>query len=129
MKKQVMIRAWQIIKAAVAQFGGKCRDYSFSAALAMAWAEAKAPSKQFEQTAKVVILGRENYYDDDASKFLTFNSWEKYGKRRIYINDYKRRTIGFIDRETREYTQQDSNGLAKEQISAAIEAFCAAYEF
>ena len=129
MKKNVMIRAWQIIKEAVAKFGGKCRDYSFPAALKMAWAEAKAPAKQFEQTAKVVISGRENYDDDSASKFLSFNAWEKYGKSRIYINDYKRRTIGYIDRETREYTQQDSNGLTKEQITAALDSFCRAYQF
>ena len=41
MKKQVMVRAWQIIKAAVAEFGGKCRDYSFSAALRYAWEEVR----------------------------------------------------------------------------------------
>lgn len=42
MMKNVMVRAWEIAKAAVVKFGGKVREY-FAAALKMAWAEAKAP--------------------------------------------------------------------------------------
>ncbi len=38
--KNVMVRAWEIAKAAVVKFGGKVKEY-FAQALAMAWKEAK----------------------------------------------------------------------------------------
>lgn len=38
--KNVMVRAWEIAKAAVAKFGGKVKEY-FAQALAMAWKEVK----------------------------------------------------------------------------------------
>ena len=82
---------------------------------------------KFEKTASMTIIGRENYTDECGK--LTFNNWEKGGKRRIYINDYKRRTIGFIDRDTKEYTQYDNQGLNKAEINGTIEAFRAMYEF
>lgn len=129
MKKQIMTRAWQIAREGAAKFGGNAREY-MAAALRMAWEEikmAQTQTQQFDKTAKMVVLGREHY--EDASKYLTFNAWEKYGKRRIYINDYKRRTIGYIDRETGEYTQHGNNGLTAEQISSAINAFRTAYAF
>lgn len=40
--KEVMVKAWEIAKGAVIKFGGKVREY-FAQALAMAWAEYKAP--------------------------------------------------------------------------------------
>lgn len=41
MMKQVMVRAWEIAKAAVVKFGGKVREY-FAASLSIAWKEIKA---------------------------------------------------------------------------------------
>ena len=41
--KNVMVRAWEIAKAAVVKFGGKVKEY-FSQALTMAWAEVKQPA-------------------------------------------------------------------------------------
>lgn len=38
--KNVMVRAWEIAKAAAVKFGGKVKEY-FAQALAMAWAEEK----------------------------------------------------------------------------------------
>ena len=34
---------------------------------------------------------------DSESNYLTFKVWEKGSKKRIYVNDYKRRTVGYID--------------------------------
>ncbi len=85
--------------------------------------------KKFEKEAKIVIAGREHYDDDQESKYITFKLWEKGGNRRIYINDYKRRTFGYIDIATGEYTELETNGLKADQIAAAIEAFKAEYEF
>lgn len=85
--------------------------------------------KTFEKTAQIAIKGRENYSDDDTSKFMTFNLWEKNGKSRIYINDYKRRTLGYIDRADKSYTQYDNDGLTKDQIKSLLEDFANEYEF
>lgn len=59
--------------------------------------------KKFEGTAKVAKVenGKTNMYIgteyDSESNYFTFNLWEKGNKRRIYINDYKRRSYGYID--------------------------------
>ena len=43
--KKIMMRAWEIVKNAVAKFGGKAREY-MAEALRMAWAETKGTAKQ-----------------------------------------------------------------------------------
>ena len=43
--KKIMMRAWEIVKAAIAEFGGKAREY-MAEALRMAWAETKETAKQ-----------------------------------------------------------------------------------
>ena len=59
--------------------------------------------KKFEGTALVAKVenGKTNMYIgteyDSESNYLTFNLWEKGNKRRIYMNDYKRRSVGYID--------------------------------
>lgn len=72
---------------------------SISESLRQAWKEAKkmAEKKAFSGRAKLVIAGREGYGDDDDAKFLSFNVWEKKNMRRIYVNDYKRRAVAYID--------------------------------
>lgn len=80
---------------------------------------------RFEKSAKIVIAGREHYDDDQASKFVYFNLWEKNGKRRIYVNDYKRRTYGYIDLATKAYTEVEY----KNSIEEAVTRFMAEYEF
>lgn len=44
--KNVMVRAWEIARKAVARFGGSVKEY-FSSALAMAWAEVKTATENF----------------------------------------------------------------------------------
>ena len=98
MKAQVMRRAWELVKAAVKTFGGKCRQY-MSGALRRAWMEVKAMAekKAFAGVAKVRVIGTMSGNDDAA--FFTFKMWKNAdeSKKRIYVNDYKRRTIGYID--------------------------------
>ena len=81
--------------------------------------------KKFENEAKIVIAGREHYDDDQASKFVYYKRWEKGGNRRIYVNDYKRRTYGYIDMETREYVEIEHNNNIEETVTR----FMAEYEF
>ena len=51
--KKVMVRAWEIAKEAVENFGGKAFEY-LSGALKMAWAEVKQVLPKLEGSAKQV---------------------------------------------------------------------------
>lgn len=77
---------------------------------------------------KMVIAGREDWDDDDASKFLTFSYWTSGEKHRIYINDYKRRTLGYIDLDDNENVViTSSQGLSKDDINDTINSFFSEY--
>ena len=76
-----------------------------SEALKQAWREAKEMTEKikFEGRARVAkvyngeisqTVGTENESESD---FFTFCLWERGSIRRIYINDYKRRGMGYID--------------------------------
>lgn len=93
---KIMKRAWELVKAA------GCK---ISAALREAWKEAKEAmnKKVFEKFAKVPVMynGEVNPYigtsNDSECNYFYFRRWERGPKRRIYINDYKGRTVGYID--------------------------------
>ena len=117
----VMKRAWEIYRTLTGDHIAK-----LSAALRKAWAEIKNATKEaFAQFAKVAkqdkICGEHCY--------LTFKAWEKGNKRRIYINDYKRRTLGYINRDNGEITIDDRCGNTQEQIDYAINLFKTTYAF
>ena len=76
----------------------------------------------FEGSAKFTKNGR-----TDECDMLTFKYWAKNGKERIYINDYKRRTIGYIDVTTGEVVINDKQGNYESEIEMAIEGFIAEY--
>ncbi|RAU96782.1 hypothetical protein [Paenibacillus sp. YN15] len=54
MKRSVMVRAWEIAKAAAVKFGGKTREY-FAESLRKAWAETKSATITLSGTKVVVI--------------------------------------------------------------------------
>lgn len=119
--KNVMKRAWEIYRTLQGDHIAK-----LSVALRMAWKEVKKMVKKtFEGIAKVVITGRENY--DEDSMYLTFKAWEKGNIKRIYINDYKRRTVGYI--ENGEFTLKDNQGLNRTAIDSTISKFTEEYAF
>ena len=76
----------------------------------------------FEGSARFTKNGR-----TDECDMLTFKYWAKNGKERIYINDYKRRTIGYIDVTTGEVVINDKQGNYESEIEMAIEGFVAEY--
>ena len=76
----------------------------------------------FESSATFTKNGR-----TDECDMLTFKYWAKNGKERIYINDYKRRTIGYIDVTTGEVVINDKQGNYESEIEMAIEGFIAEY--
>ena len=76
----------------------------------------------FEGSATFTKNGR-----TDECDMLTFKYWAKNGKERIYINDYKRRTIGYIDVATGEVVINDRQGNYESEIEMAIDGFVAEY--
>lgn len=60
-----------------------------------------------------------NPYDE--SSYLYFKEWEKGNKKRTYINDYKRRTIGYIEND--EIVITDRQGNHQEEIDMAISEY------
>ena len=114
---KIMKRAWELVKEA---------GMTISSGLKKAWAEAKTTKKSFIGYAKMVVIGRENYADDDDCKYVSAKLWEKSDVRRIYFNDYKRRTVGYIDCLTKNIVSKD--GFAKDFIPT-MEKFAAEYAF
>lgn len=93
---KIMKRAWELVKSA---------GMTISSGLKKAWEEAKRIMEKikFERTAKVakIVNGKHSMYVgteyDSDSNYFTFNLWERGNMRRIYINDYRRRSVGYID--------------------------------
>ena len=79
MTKKVMARAWEIVRTAVASFGGKAAQY-ISEALRIAWREVKAESKKvIDRIADLEALG--------------FKRWTKNSMDRLYIDA---RNLGLV---------------------------------
>lgn len=60
--------------------------------------------EKFERMAKVAKVDENGNINpncgtnkDDESNYLTFKLWEKNGYKRIYANDYKKRSVGYIN--------------------------------
>lgn len=113
---EIMKMAWKLVKKA---------GLSISEELKKAWQEAKGVKEKFGNCAKILKGG--SYGGIYESDFFTFKRWEKFGKKRIYINDYKGRTIGYLDGDN--YKEYDRQGNYPEAIEFAIADFKAKYEF
>lgn len=112
---KIMKRAWELVKKL---------GLSISEGLKKAWKEAKNIKEKFNKVAKIQKTGM--LYNSECD-FLTFKLWEKYGKKRIYINDYKGRTIGFLEGDSHEVYDTMGNELSV--IENAISDFREKYEF
>lgn len=114
----IMKRAWEIYRTLTGDHIAK-----LSEALRQAWAEIKCAAKiKFEGFAKTAK--RDD--DDEACAYLYFKAWEKYGKKRIYINDYKCRTLGYIENGIA--TINDKCGNFQHEIDRALNTFFATYD-
>ena len=111
---EIMKRAWEIVRSAAT---------TMSAALKQAWKEAKEMMEKKQFTGFAKVLKEERDYGDCC--YLYFKKWEKYGKSRIYVNDYKNRTLGFI--ENGEFNLKDAQGNNDERINRAMDTFFATY--
>lgn len=61
------------------------------------------------KTVKVAIIDKDGETNpwvgtcnDDESNYLKFKYWSKGNYERIYVNDYKNRSVGYIDLKTEE---------------------------
>lgn len=104
---KIMTTAWNIRKAT---------GLDMSASLKLSWARAKASA---EEQKKVPFTGRATL---DGFEFVT---WEKYGKRRIYINNYS----GHNRRNDGGYINLDNNNhiVATGCVKDAARKFMATY--
>lgn len=115
----VMKKAWEIYRTLTGDHRAK-----LAMALRKAWAETKnAAKKAFDGFARVAKI--DNAFDE--CHYFTFKLWEKGSKRRIYINDYKRRTIGYIENE--EFILNDKQGNYQSEIDFAINNFRNSYAY
>ena len=116
---KIMKRAWKLVKKA---------GMTISSGLKKAWKEAKTVKEKFEKNVKIIKPGYDESCCSD-SAYLYFSLWEKYGKSRVYINDYKRRTLAYIDRETKQITEYDLCGVSRKDYDAVVNTFFEKYEF
>lgn len=121
----IMKRAWELVKKA---------GMTISAGLKKAWKESKEIMEKikFEKTAKVakIINGKQSMYVgtefDSDSNYFTFNLWERGSLRRIYINDYRRRSVGYIDLNNNNVLE---TSFAKGEVVETANWFIENYEF
>jgi len=90
MKKQIMVRAWEMYKTA-----GCTMKAEFAVALKMSWAEAKAPKNSIEE--KLIEMGA--------------TLWEKGGHKRVYLNEVAEKIAGVT------YTLYKSGSYSSIQVN------------
>lgn len=119
---EIMKRAWEIVKRL---------GVTISVALKESWRIAKEAMNKikFVGTAKVAKIekGEVNPYigteNDSESNYFTFNLWEKGNHKRIYINDYKRRPMGYIDVKNGNELVSDYSGIVEETANYFIQNY------
>lgn len=87
--KQVMVRAWEIAKEGQRNFGGKVSEY-FAIALKMAWTE-------FKEGKKNTMYEIAEMLQEKLGNSAKVNVWERYGKRRIYINKGFKQKVAVLE--------------------------------
>jgi hypothetical protein len=111
--KQIMKRAWEIVRNAIAKFGGKCRDY-MAEALRMAWAEVKNAKENIMKTNEMLNdyvmkngvggYGQKAFVEqfiealgvDLDNRFILLESGEDSFKLRASFSDFQDFVIGQI---------------------------------
>lgn len=111
---KIMKRAWELVKKI---------KLEISTALKVAWKEAKEMAKkiQFDGFTKIA---REGSLQKSESDFFYFKLWKGNKTERIYIKDYKSRTIGYIDIADKTICDAYNN-----EVERAAERFMEEYNF
>ena len=120
MLSKVMKKAWEIKK--------EDRRNIFSVCLKMAWAiiknGAEDVKEKFEGFAKLTgeVFANCKYVGEGNA--FSFSKWEKYGKKRIYMNDHKGKGCGYID-----VNNNSMSYMGYAIYKEAMEVFMNLYEF
>lgn len=121
---KIMKRAWELVKK---------MGMTISSGLKKAWEEAKHTMIKFEGTSEIAIVDANGECNpncgtsnDDGSNYLTFKMWEKYGHKRVYVSDYKNRTVGYINCNN---NNQIVSEFSKGDFFETMKWFVANYEF
>ena len=92
----------------------------------------KNKMKKFTGYEKVAVIDRDGNTNpwcgtdkDDESNYYVFKYWSKGAYERIYVNDYKHRTLGYIDLKTEAVETDYSNNS---DIMRTINFFLENYE-
>ena len=111
----IMKRAWELVKKAAMKM---------SDALRKSWKEAKKMVEKIKFMGRAEMLreGSEKKYSESCCFY--FNLWKRPGKERIYINDYKGRSLGYINVASREICD-----AYNEEAERAAERFMEVYSF
>lgn len=122
--KNVMKRAWEIYRTLSGQHVAK-----LVMALRMAWKEVKGMAKEtFKKTAKIMRSAWGSTSDE--CNFTTFKLWENYGKKRIYVADYKGRNLAYIDcKNNNEIVEIEDNSKVIAMVCEIVDEFISKYEF
>lgn len=89
--KNVMIKAWEIAKAAVIKFGGSSKEY-IAEAMKMAWAEFKTPAKIEHSVETARSLARFmdcDSNDFDRSAYYSYDKSKPYSVIHFNLNGWK----------------------------------------
>lgn len=89
MKKQVMVRAWEIYRSLV---GDKIAKLSY--AMKKAWAEVKAQANAVEEKVYGGEYGTITESKLDELFEMGAGIWEKAGKKRLYLNEAVEKIVG-----------------------------------
>lgn len=108
---KIMKRAWELVKKS---------GMTIYSGLKKAWEEVK------NATSKKTFKGYLEVMVPEANNIVNIKLWEKGNHKRIYFNDYKRRSVGYIDCVNHIVHYMD--GFAKMYIPA-IDRFMEEYEF
>lgn len=79
--KTIMTRAWEIVRNAVAKFGGKAKQY-IALAMKMAWGESKNSNSEIEKVLEF-DGGKTSYLQDMLNRYGVekFKTWEGNSKK------------------------------------------------
>lgn len=112
--KNVMTKAWEIAKEAVAKFGGKVKEY-FAEALKMAWAIEKAEVEvvKVPATIEIELSGGSRKHKSWVAEIVDRDA--KYGLKREFINGYNKDNamLYFQLENGKVYDINDASGLRR----------------
>lgn len=122
MKKEIMVRAWELAKEGARVFGGKVKEY-FREALRIAWEEVKTVVSVINIETVAEFLNNKGLFNYETKA----NVWIKHNLRRIYVTvDGCKGYYQFSEDDskiTKKFIESGYNFKAKGEFDAFAELF------